>query len=246
MTIRLVPVKSFSNPNLPMGDFSSLLNRPEALGVYEMLGTYDASGNGKNLKMGGHTFNQLGLVSKPVKGFYVDTGILEPDVFTVVVATNINNPSQLPIPGSIPNIISSFSEVAAPFSGHRLALTSSGIPHLAVGKTSGSPIQALSGNTAIGGWTVYAYTVDGKKLALQRSSGVVVNAEGAESDIKSPAKRTICIAGNPTTDTVTGATTMPPDGVIGCLGIYAGDFGVGGRAQLINDATSIMKKRGVM
>lgn len=245
MTIRLVPVKSFNNPNLPIGDFSSILKRPEALGVYEMLGAGDASGNGKSLKMGGHTFGPLGMITKSVSGYYADTGIMEPDVYTVVVAHFIQDAATGPA-GSIPNIVSSFSEVAAPFSGSRLAMTAANAIHVAAGKTVGSPVQTSSTGTVHGRWTAYAYTINGLKITLQLADGRTIISDGAAGDIKNSAKRTICIAGNPTTDFAGGAVTVPPNGTIGCVGIYSGDPGVGGRAQLINDATTIMKRRGAM
>lgn len=245
MTIKIVPIKRFNNSNLVKGDFVSLLARPEALGIYEMLGPGDESGNGNDLEMGGHTFGPQGMITKPVQGFYSDTGIAEPDEYTLVVGHYIDNANSGPA-GTIPNIVSSFSEVSAPFSGSRLALSASNLIHVAAGKTVGSPVQTTSSGTANGRWTVYAYTVKGLDITLQLADGRTFTGKGAAGDVKNKAKRTICIAGNPTTDFPGGALSVPPSGIIGCVGIYLGDMGIGGRAQLINDGISLMRRRGVM
>lgn len=239
MTIRLVPVSNFNNPNLPIGDFVSPLARPEAIAYYDMLSPTDGSGNGHDLFMGGHTFGPQGMISHPVKGYYADTGIVEPDSFTVVIAHNFI------IEDTVRNVISSLKELVSPFTGSRLALTQQGSISLAVGRANQSALLITDGS-AVGGWTVYSYTIAGKDAVVQRAAGTTFPASMAAGDVKNLAGRTMSIAGNPTTDYVGGATTVPPNGVIGCLGIYAGDLGVGGRAGLINDAKRLMARRGVI
>lgn len=236
MTIRLVPVSSFNNPNLPIGDFSNPLARPDALGIYSMLSPEDESGNGNHLTMGGHTFGPQGMVCTPVEGYFADTGILEPDIFTVVVCHNVAQPT------ATSAISSALNEGASPFTGHRFAITAAGLQSLSIGVTPGS--YFINGGNAYGGWTAYAYTVSGKTLTIQRGSGQQFTGTAGETLTKRQAVATTCIGG--TKIPAAASICLPPSGIIGAWAMYAGDYGVGGRAQLINDTRTLMARRGVV
>lgn len=237
MTIRLVPVQNFNNPNLPIADFVSPLARQEAIAIYEMYGPQDISGNGKHLSVVGHTFSPQGMVCSSVEGNFAETGLVEPESFTVVVAHYLTS-----LTGATTSIISSLSEIISPFSGHRLAINSGGGQSLAIGQNP-LPSFSIPGGTAAGGWTAYAYTVSGKTGVLQRSNGQTYTGTIDDAHTRSLAKTTIKIAGNLKT---TPGLDLPPNGTIGCIGIYQGDLGVDGRAALIISAKQVMARKGTI
>lgn len=237
MTLQIRVIQNFNNPSLPITDLGSLLYRDGCLGVYDLLSPWDKSGNNKHLTMNGHTFDEQGLVTVQTPGFYADTNILEQDAFTVVVAHNI----ALDAANTV-SVINALKEGTSPFTGHRFAMTSAGLQALSVGVTPGSFF--ITGGNMYGGWTAYAYTINGSDLTIQRASGQKFTGTVPGSQTKNTPTNTICIGGSKYA--AAAGVSMPPAGHIGCVGIYPGDLGDAGRSSVIDSAKQTMARRGII
>lgn len=237
MTLQIRVVNNFNNPSLPITDLGSLLFRDGCLGVYDLLSPWDKSGNNKHLVMSGFTFNTSGMVMTSTPGFYADTGIKEPDAFTVVIAHNV----ALDAANTV-SLVNSLNEGASPFTGHRMALNTSGLQTLAQGVTPGS--YFVTGGNAYGGWTAYAYTIAGNNITIQRSNGTKYTGTVPSSQTKQAPISTICLGGSKVA--AAAGVSMPPTGLFGCAGIYPGDLGDAGRSSVIGSAKQTMARRGII
>lgn len=237
MTLQLRVINNFNNPSLPITDLGSPLFRTGVLGVYELLSSWDKSGNNKHLVVNGHTFDTQGLATTQTAGFYADTGILEPDAFTVVVAHNISLDAANTV-----SVVNALKENTSPFTGHRMAMTTAGLQSLSIGVTPGS--YFITGGNMYGGWTAYAYTISGGNLTIQRGSGTKFTGTLPGGQTKNTPTQTICIGGSKYP--AAAGVSMPPAGHIGCIAVYPGDLGDSGRASIIDSAKEVMKRRGII
>ena len=165
--LQIIVTDSFNNSNLPISQVGSVLNLPSSLATYEMQDSYDYSEKGNNLVLTpGLSFDRLGLVCSGVEGDYADTGILEPDSYTVLTAFNAN------VPPATTQLWTTLGTGVTPYNGARQALRTTG--ELNSQAFGGDGSTAASANLVSGAlanmWEIYAFTLTNTNMRTYRGS----------------------------------------------------------------------------
>lgn len=233
---QIIVTDSFNNPNLPISQIGSILNLPNSLATYELMDGYDYSKNGHNLILkDGITFDKYGMVCTGVGGQYADTGLLETDSYSVLVAFNANTPL------STSQLWTSLPTGAAPYSGARQAILTSGALNSQAFAGDGT-FSAIAGQTSgpiSGSWEIWVFTLNNTQMRNYRAaSQAFVNTDvvGGRRKSSSPFR-------------LGGGYVAPHNiGISGHIGLWAAYDGVLTDTQildLVSKAKSIMAGRGV-
>lgn len=233
MTLQVIVKQPFTNPLFPPSDTISLIYRDSAQGIYEMLSSYDRSGKGNHLKVNGHTFGPQGLISTPNVNNYADTGIMLPATYSLLFSHYI-----AAVPTATANIYSNLNPGANPFTGGRIAVSSSGGAGVLQLGVTGESAYSVNIGGIVTGWTTYCLTVTGNHYRLTRQNGNTF--EGDLPAAIAPGIVPLRLAGGyiPTVN-------IPMDGILGVAGVYFEDLPIATQMDLINKARQILAKRGI-
>lgn len=239
--LQIIVADSFNNPNLPISPIGSRLNLPSSLATWEMLDGYDYSEKGHNLSLSGTglSYDEIGLASTGVKGSYVETGLLETDNFSIIMAFNATVPTltsqvwstlETSVPGS-----TSF------FRGCRQSIRVEGTLYSQAfaGDGNNANSASLTSGALANTWEVYYFSVSATEMRTMRgSTGGATSAAINNGRRKSANPFRIC-----------GGWQDPHDtgivGHVGLMAVYDGVLGDTVAAQQIAIAKSIMQERGV-
>lgn len=221
----------FGNPNLPISNSRSALYLESALGVWEMNDAKDRSGNGHTLSVSGLTFDSTGLVCDGQYDHYADTGIIEPETSTVLMAFRAD------IPTATSQLYSSLAEGTTPYTGSRCAIQVSGAMVTDVGLAAGGTGRVTTGVIAPA-WEMVAIVTDTDKLSVIRKStgGKITNDFVGRAE----RKNTIRLGGGYVAPHNLGIT-----GRIGLWAIYSGVLADEVISTLMTKAQVIMAAKGV-
>lgn len=238
--LQIIVTKSFNNPNLPISTIGSDLNLESSLATWELLDGYDYSGKGHNIALSGSglSFDEIGLASTGVKGSYAETGLLETDSFSVIMAFNAAVPT---LTSQVWSTLETSSSNTSYFRGCRQAVRVEGTLYSQAFAGDGN--NANSANLTSGAltntWEVYYFSVSATELrTIRGSTGGATSAAINNGRRKSVNPFRLC-----------GGWQDPHDtGIVGHLGVMAVYDGVLGDTlakQQISKAKAIMQRRGV-
>lgn len=232
--LQIIVTKSFNNPNLPVSQIGSVMNLSSSIATYEMIDGYDYSEKGHHLNTVGLTFDSMGLVGTGLDGAYADTGLLEPDAYTVIVAFNAQ------IPPQTTQLWTTLGTATTPYNGARQAVqTGKGLNSQAFAGdgTTGAAANLVSG-AVTDMWEIYGFALNNTNMRTYRgSSNAFVEAAVVNNRRKS--SYTMRIAG--------GYLAPHNLGIIGHVGVFAVYNGVLTDAQIqeqVAKAKQLMKDRG--
>lgn len=222
-------IDDFKNPNLPISNTGSALNMASALRIYEMKSAVDKSKFGIPLSISGLTFDDEGLVLDGVAGHQANTSLIEPEEFTIITAF------KAAIPAVTAQVHSSLAEAASPFTGSRMAVTTTGAVAVNVGA---NPTAGVTTSVIMPAWEMFAETVSATKVTITRGS----NMGKLTGDItgRRPALNSIIIGGGYQSPHNVGFK-----GSIGVWAAYAGVLSDATIADLFAKVRSIMAQRGI-
>ncbi|OJT42898.1 hypothetical protein [Serratia plymuthica] len=223
-------IDDFKNPNLPISNTGSTLNMASALRIYEMKSAADKSKFGIPLSISGLKFDDEGLVLDGVVGHQANTSLIEPEEFTIITAFRAD------IPTATTQVHSSLAEAASPFTGSRMAVTTTGAVAVNVGAT---PTAGVTTSTIMPAWEMFAETVSATTVTITRGSNMG-KLTGEITD-RRPALNSLIIGG--------GYQSPHNVGITGKIGVWAAYEGVLSDATIIDLFTkvrSIMAPRGVI
>lgn len=231
-TLQLRVVSSFNNPSLPVSTIGSKLYRSSALGIWEMLDGYDRSGKGNSLIQMGLGFDSTGLYCDGVANHYVDTGVVEPDAYTIITAV------QADIPAQTSQIWSCLPEGAAPYTGARAAVTSTGAYLATISSSATGGITNLTTGVVAPVWDIFAYTVRNEQLRMTRGSSM--GTLTADITGRKKSSKTIRIGGG-----YLSPHNIGIKGHIGTFALYNGVLSDSDISTLITTTRQIMAGRGI-
>lgn len=239
--LQIIVTDSFNNPNLPISPIGSKLNLPSSLATWEMLDGHDYSERGHNLTLNGSglSFDEIGLASTGVKGSYAETGLLETDSFSVIMAFNSAVPT---LTSQVWSTLETASQSSTSFfNGCRQSVRVGGTLYSQAfaGDGNNANSASLTSGALANTWEVYYFSVSNTELRTMRgSTGGVTSAAINNNRRKSANPFRLC-----------GGWQNPHDtGIVGHLGlmaVYDGVLGDTVAAQQIAVAKSIMQERGV-
>ncbi|HEJ7866058.1 TPA: hypothetical protein SMI01_000462 [Serratia marcescens] len=223
-------IDDFNNPNLPISNTGSTLNLASALRIYEMKSATDKSKFGIPLSLSGLTFDGEGLVLDGVVGHQANTSLIEPEEFTIITAFRAD------IPTATAQVHSSLAEAMSPFTGSRLAVTTTGAVAVNVGAT---PTAGVTTSAIMPAWEMFAETVSATTVTLTRGSNM--GKLTGEITGRRPALNSLIIGG--------GYRSPHNVGIKGKIGVWAAYEGVLSDAtitDLFTKVRAIMAPRGVI
>lgn len=223
---------SFNNPNLPVSAIGSKLYRTSALGIWELLDRTDKSGRGNELILSGLGFDYTGLVCDGVANHYVDTGVVEPNEYTIITSF------QADIPAQTSQVWSCLPEGVTPYTGARSAILTSGALVATIASADISSVTNLLSPVFAPAWEIYAYTIKDDQLRTIRGSDSSVNSVTITGRKKST--KNIRIGGG-----YIFPHNIGIKGHIGTFALYNGVLDDGDILSLISSTRLIMAGRGV-
>ncbi|BEO70509.1 hypothetical protein SMQE32_13280 [Serratia marcescens] len=222
-------IDDFKNPNLPISNTGSPLNMASALRIYEMKSAVDKSKFGIPLSISGLTFDSEGLILDGVAGHQANTSLIEPEEFTIITAFKAE------IPTASAQVHSSLAEAASPFTGSRMAVTTTGAVAVNVGAV---PTAGVTTSVIMPAWEMFAETVSATTVTITRGSNM--GKLTGEITGRRPALNSIIIGGGYQSPHNVGIK-----GKIGVWAAYAGILSDATIADLFAKVRAIMAPRGV-
>ncbi|OJT38472.1 hypothetical protein [Serratia plymuthica] len=223
-------IDDFGNPNLPVSNTGSTLNLDSALRIYEMKNTSDKSKNAIPMSVTGLSFDAEGLVFDGEVGHQANTSLIEPVEYTILTAFRAN------IPGATAQVYSSLAEATSPYSGSRMAVTSTGA--IAVNVGISGPTAGVTTSVIAPAWEVFAISVSETELQLTRGSNM--GRLTAPLENRRMALNSILLGG--------GYLSPHNIGIVGKMGVWAAYEGILPDSVIVDlmaKIRAIMASRGV-